>query len=100
MNKCRKNGQVITELGEVSDKVEDGKTFVILDDICDGGRTFANTAEILKKEYPNSKIILVVAHAILPFGVDLLKEKGIDKIYASDSCFPKGTYYDGYLEIL
>ncbi|EGT3606852.1 phosphoribosyltransferase family protein (plasmid) [Clostridium perfringens] len=99
LNKCRKDGQVITELGEVSNDVVDGKTFVILDDICDGGRTFANAATILKEYYPNSKVILAVAHAILPFGVELLKEKGIDQIISSDTCYPIGEYFDGFLKV-
>lgn len=41
---------------------------------------------------------LYVAHAILPFGVESLKSK-IDKIVALDTCFPVGTYFDGFLEV-
>lgn len=73
-------------------------TFMILDDICDGGRTFTNVAELLKNKYPKAKVELYVAHAILPFGVESLKGK-IDKIVALDTCFPVGTYFDGFLEV-
>lgn len=73
-------------------------TFVIYDDICDGGRTFANVAELVKERYPNAKIELYIAHAILPYGVESLKGK-IDKIVALDTCFPVGVYFDGFLEI-
>lgn len=73
-------------------------TFVIYDDMCDGGRTFANVAELVKERYPNAKIELYIAHAILPYGVELLKGK-IDKIVALDTCFPVGIYFDGFLEI-
>ena len=73
-------------------------TFMILDDICDGGRTFTNVAELLKNKYPKAKVELYVAHAILPFGVESLKGK-INKIVALDTCFPVGTYFDGFLEV-
>lgn len=73
-------------------------TMIIYDDICDGGRTFVNVAELVKERYPKVKIELHVAHAILPFGVESLKGK-IDKIVALDTCFPVGVYFDGFLEI-
>lgn len=72
--------------------------FIIYDDICDGGRTFANVADLVKAKYPNCTITLCVAHAILPFGTDHLKGK-IDKIIALNTCFPAGTYDDGFLEV-
>lgn len=100
MNKKRVDGQVLTEIGEVNSNVKDNSVFVILDDICDGGRTFANAAEIIKKEYPNSKVILAITHAILPFGVDLLKEKGIDQIITVNTCFPEGEFFDGFLKVI
>ncbi|MGL4572669.1 MAG: phosphoribosyltransferase family protein [Clostridium sp.] len=99
LNKSRENGQVHTVIGEVSDKVVDGKTFVIVDDICDGGRTFVNAANIIKEDYPNSKVVLLVTHAILPFGIDNLKNSGIDYIITSDTCFPLGEYYDGFVKV-
>lgn len=99
LSKIRKDGQVFTEVAEIKD-VSDGDTLLIIDDICDGGRTFANAAEILKEKFPNSSIILAVAHAILPYGVELLKEKGIDKIITTDSCWEKGIYENGYLEVI
>lgn len=39
-------------------------TFFILDDICDGGRTFIECAKILKVCYPRCKVVLGVAHGI------------------------------------
>lgn len=62
--------------------------FYILDDICDGGRTFMNVVDIIKEKYPNAKIYLCVAHCIIPFGTKLLKEK-LDGIIAIDTCFEK-----------
>ncbi|MEG1311995.1 MAG: phosphoribosyltransferase family protein [Romboutsia sp.] len=99
LNKKRIDGQVYTELSDISDEIKDGGSLVIVDDICDGGRTFANAAELLKNKYPNCKIILLVAHAILPFGIELLKEKGIDQIVSTNTCFPKGEFYNGFLKV-
>lgn len=99
MKKTRKDGQVITKFDKDSSTYDGRKaTFVILDDICDGGRTFANTCKILKEAYPECKVILAVAHAILPYGVELLKESGIDKIITTNTCFPTGKHYDGFVE--
>lgn len=99
MNKRRIDGKVLTEIGDIDCDIKEDSTFVILDDICDGGRTFANACEILKGKYPNSKVILAVAHAILPYGIELLKEKGIDKIITANTCYPVGLYCDGYIEV-
>lgn len=73
--------------------------FVIYDDICDGGRTFINVAQLVKEQYPKCTITLCVAHAILPFGTEHLKDH-IDKIVTLNTCFPVGTYEDGYIEVL
>lgn len=78
--------------------VDEPIEFIIYDDICDGGRTFVNVADLVKAKYPNCTITLCVAHAILPFGTDHLKDK-IDKIITLNTCFPAGTYDDGFLEV-
>ncbi|GAA0071768.1 ribose-phosphate diphosphokinase [Clostridium sardiniense] len=99
MKKTRKDGQVITQFDKDYSTCDGRKTtFVILDDICDGGRTFANTCKILKEAYPKCNVILAVAHAILPYGIDLLKESGIDKIITTNTCFPTGEHYDGFVD--
>lgn len=72
--------------------------FIIYDDICDGGRTFVNVADLVKAKYPKCTITLCVAHAILPFGTAHLKGK-IDKIITLNTCFPAGTYDNGFLEV-
>ncbi len=78
---------------------EEPVSFVIYDDICDGGRTFINVAQLVKEQYPNCTITLCVAHAILPFGAEQLKDH-IDKIVTLNTCIPMGTYEDGYIEVL
>jgi ribose-phosphate pyrophosphokinase len=56
-------------------------TCFIIDDICDGGGTFAGTAKMLR-EKGAAKIVLVVSHGIFSKGVTIAD---IDEIYATDS---------------
>jgi ribose-phosphate pyrophosphokinase len=62
------------------------KNLIIIDDICDGGRTFLNIAEEIKKTQPErtGKIYLVVSHGIFSAGFDELS-KHLDGIYCSNS---------------
>lgn len=62
-----------------------GQDCVIVDDICDGGRTFIEIAKALKGEGAKS-VILYVTHGIFSQGLDVLKPH-IDRIYTTDS-FP------------
>jgi ribose-phosphate pyrophosphokinase len=74
----------------------DGQTCCIVDDICDGGGTFAGTAAMLK-EKGASKVVLIVSHGIFSKGIDIA---GIDAIYTTDSyrfvedvvCLPISKY--------
>ena len=73
-----------------------GKTCFIVDDLCDGGGTFAGTAALLRSKGA-VKIVLIVSHGIFSKGIDI---PGIDFIYSTDSfrevsginCFPVGSY--------
>lgn len=58
-----------------------GKTCVIVDDICDGGGTFAGLGGLLK-EHNAGKVILIVSHGIFSKGFDV---PNIDFIYTTDS---------------
>ena len=64
------------------------KNFVIIDDICDGGRTFLEIAKTIRKEREdyvfNDKIYLVVTHGIFSAGFLELKN-WIDGIYCTNS---------------
>jgi ribose-phosphate pyrophosphokinase len=65
-------------------------TFIIVDDICDGGRTFIELAKAIKlnfeDKYPESsaKIYLIVTHGIFSAGFQEL-DKYISGIYCTDS---------------
>jgi ribose-phosphate pyrophosphokinase len=50
-----------------------GKNFIILDDICDGGRTFIELAKLLKAQGAGD-IYLYVTHGIFSQGLEPLKE--------------------------
>ncbi len=54
---------------------------VIVDDICDGGRTFIALAQALK-EKGAKRVILYVTHGIFSFGKDIILEGGVDEIFA------------------
>jgi ribose-phosphate pyrophosphokinase len=58
-----------------------GRTCFIVDDICDGGGTFAGTAKMLK-EKGVGKVHLIVSHGIFSRGIAI---EAIDEIYTTDS---------------
>jgi len=58
--------------------------YVIVDDICDGGRTFTEIAKAIKAVQPTAKVYLVVTHGILSAGEMVLKEH-IEHVYTTNS---------------
>jgi ribose-phosphate pyrophosphokinase len=74
------NGEILrTEVPNIQ-KI-DG-VFIMIDDICDGGRTFIELAKVLRP-YTDEKIILVVTHGIFSKGFDVFKGL-IDEIYVAN----------------
>ena len=75
----------------------DGQICFIVDDICDGGGTFAGTAKMLK-EKGAVKVNLVVSHGIFSKGTVI---EAVDEVYTTDSfrqveqvkCFEVGRYF-------
>jgi ribose-phosphate pyrophosphokinase len=73
-----------------------GQTCFIVDDICDGGGTFAGTAKMLK-EKGAAKVVLIVSHGIFSRGPVI---EHVDDIYTTDSykkvdgvhCLPISKY--------
>lgn len=63
-----------------------GKECIIIDDICDGGRTFIELAKELRN-MGAAKIVLYVTHGIFSKGLEVLKEV-IDHVYTTNS-FPQ-----------
>ena len=64
------------------------RKYVIIDDICDGGRTFTEIAKVILQERPKSdydtKIYLIVTHGIFSNGFDILN-KYFDGIFTTNS---------------
>lgn len=60
-----------------------GKPFVVIDDICDGGRTFIELAKLLRQTYgDNINLYLHVSHGFFTKGIDILYSAG----YTSVTC--------------
>lgn len=63
--------------------VPNNATLVIVDDICDGGRTFIEIANNISKSH-TGKVFLVVTHGIFSKGTAILY-KHFNEIYSTDS---------------
>jgi ribose-phosphate pyrophosphokinase len=70
----------LTNFKTVTDNLK-GLTCCIIDDICDGGGTFAGTAKMLK-EKGAIKVVLIVSHGIFSKGTSI---EFVDEIYTTDS---------------
>ncbi len=46
----------------------EGVTFLVCDDICDGGKTFIELAKVLKSKAPSAKLVLYITHGIFSKG--------------------------------
>jgi ribose-phosphate pyrophosphokinase len=58
--------------------------YVIVDDICDGGRTFTEIAKVIKAVRPTAKIYLIVTHGIFSAGFEELNIQ-FEKIFSTNS---------------
>jgi ribose-phosphate pyrophosphokinase len=61
-----------------------GKDVFIIDDICDGGRTFIALAKEIRSRN-SGRINLIVSHGIFSYGEEVIRDGGIDHIYTTDS---------------
>ena len=66
------------------EKHTDVMKYVIVDDICDGGRTFIELAKVIKEQNPIAKIYLVVTHGIFSAGFGELNNY-FERIYTTNS---------------
>lgn len=62
----------------------DDLKYVIIDDICDGGRTFVELAKVIKNFKPTAQIYLIVTHGIFSAGFEELSEY-LDGIFCTNS---------------
>jgi ribose-phosphate pyrophosphokinase len=84
-NKVRdmKTGNILRTEIPVLDQHND-LMYVIVDDICDGGRTFVELAKVIKDGRPTAKVYLVVTHGIFSAGFKVLNEY-IDGTFCTNS---------------
>jgi ribose-phosphate pyrophosphokinase len=64
------------------------ETVMIIDDICDGGRTFTELAKSIRESGFTGKIVLIVTHGIFSAGLKPLNEH-FDHIYTTNSVIDK-----------
>jgi len=57
-----------------------GKNVIIIDDICDGGRTFIEVTKLLRSKNVG-RVTLYVSHGIFSKGTQILLDSGIDMLY-------------------
>lgn len=84
---CTKDRDTAGKLSKVTVpyiSVDSTKDLIIIDDLCDGGRTFIEIAKKMKDASYTSKIYLVVTHGVFSQGFDELS-KYIDRIYCTNS---------------
>ena len=85
-NRCLKTGDILnTNIMNIPDKNSD-LPILIIDDICEGGRTFIEIAKILKKQNNKRIIALYVSHGFFTKGlevfeglIDIIVSKGLKK---------------------
>ena len=69
------------------------KKWLVVDDICDGGRTFVQLSEAFRAQDVEAELQLYVSHGIFSKGVTPLLDH-YDKIYTTDSFFDAESYWE------
>ena len=59
-----------------------GSKILIIDDLCDGGRTFVELGKVLKRDHGVERVELYVTHGLFSKGLDVF-EGNIDKIHCA-----------------
>lgn len=88
------SGEIVeTKIFTTSDQL-DNTTVLIVDDICQGGRTFEELAKAIKAISPTCTIHLYVTHGFFSHKLGLyeLREAGISRFITTDSVFDKAQY--------
>jgi len=78
------NGKIIETIVYADDAALQGKTCVIIDDICSKGGTFCALAKVLKKRGAD-KVYLIVSHYESTANLQTLNEFGIDGVITTNS---------------
>lgn len=92
LRKQRSGGKVSIIGHNINRESHNTDTFTIVDDICDGGRTFIETSKYLKGILGDVKVNLAVCHGIFSKGLDVFK----GHISAIDCINIVGPYVNKY----
>lgn len=80
-NRDAMTGKVVgMRIGGNSEVDVTDKNILMVDDICDGGRTFIEAIKLVKDKQPKS-ISLYTTHGIYSKGLDVLFENGVDRVF-------------------
>jgi ribose-phosphate pyrophosphokinase len=99
-----KTGEIVrTSINIDDNEIRDGildDNFLIIDDICDGGRTFIEIAQELKRRgFRNRNLYLYVTHGIFSKGLEVLKPH-FNKVYCYHTFLPLDKIDAEFLQIL
>ncbi|SRR6266567_3038846 len=79
--------------------VNPNQNLLIIDDICDGGRTFIEIAKKLVAQRPKGNLYLYVTHGIFSKGLDPLKEY-FNKVFCYHTMLPSDRIDRDFLTII
>lgn len=98
---CRKKRGADGRLSatEVPPAYRRGKDYILIDDICDGGRTFNNIVDEIDKDDPEARKILIITHGIFSAGFTELKKR-FKAIYCTNSYSDLGAKEGSYIKQL
>lgn len=85
-------GEIVSQGVIGGENIPKGARLFVLDDICDGGRTFVGVAELLQQFEP-SDLELAVTHGIFSYGTDVVT-KVFDHVYTTNSFLPHAITID------
>ena len=75
----------ITGLSADLSNVKSGDSFLMLDDLCDGGGTFIQISKKLHEAKQNIGVNLYVTHGLFSKGKQILYEAGVNEIFTTNS---------------
>jgi ribose-phosphate pyrophosphokinase len=75
-----RTGEITGVIGYPPRRIDGVNDFYIVDDICDGGRTFIEISKVIKSWQTSGKVILCVTHGFFTKGLGVF-EGLIDEIY-------------------
>jgi ribose-phosphate pyrophosphokinase len=94
-----KTGEIINTEINIGSEYDANQDFLIIDDICDGGKTFIELSKKIRSEGMIGNIYLYVTHGIFSKGLEILAPH-FKKIYCYHTFLPIEKQSKGFLEIL